>query len=336
MSHDIGSHETAGDVIRASIIILTYNQEATVGRAIESVLRQNCPYKYEIIVADDNSPDGTRLVAQEYAYRFPDIVRMMPAMPNRGLVGNYFDALESCRGEYIGDCAGDDEWLCESRLKLQIEMLDRNPDLAAVFTDVEEYEIDRTEGCVKVSLHSERPDRAVWMRERVKGEDILTGALNHLRALPFTLSAALYRKRALTEILDRNPDILIMPEMGVEDVPVIAALGHYGDLGFIPIVGYRYYIDGESVSNNLNFEKEYSFYLRVLRGVSRIAAGYGVDKKKVKDHYNMKLSHIAAQARHAGRKEWISEIRQVAREIGVALPLRARIHLLLLRAGITK
>lgn len=317
--------------VKASVIILTYNQEKTVGRAIESVLRQECKYPFEILVADDDSPDATRRVAQEYAERYPDIVRLMPELPNRGLVGNYFDAFEECRGEYIGDCAGDDEWLDESRLQKQIEALDADKKLSAVFTDVEEYQI-LPDGEVKVSLHSDRPDRKRWMRkERIRGYDIMVGALNHERSLPFTLSAALYRKNSLKVLMEKDATSIRMPEMGVEDVPVIAALGRSGDVGFLPIVGYRYYVDGESVSNNLSYEKEYRFYQRVLRGVGHIARSLQLDPALISDHVSLKLSHIAAQARHAGRKEWIHEIRQTAKELGVKLPLRARIHLLLLR-----
>ncbi|MDE7441540.1 MAG: glycosyltransferase, partial [Muribaculaceae bacterium] len=38
--------------MKATIIILTYNQVATIGRAIESVLRQECRYPFELLIAD--------------------------------------------------------------------------------------------------------------------------------------------------------------------------------------------------------------------------------------------------------------------------------------------
>lgn len=316
--------------IKASVIILTYRQEATVGRAIESVLRQRCRYRYEILVADDDSPDGTRRVAEFYREKYPDIVRLMPSMPNRGLVGNYFDALEACRGEYIGDCAGDDEWLDPTRLERQIELLDTDRGLSAVFTDVEEYVMD-SDGSVKTRLMSERKDRGAWMKERVAGDEITYGALNSVRALPFVLSSALYRKSVVMNALRKNPEIVRMPEMGVEDVPVIAALGRGGDVAYLPVVGLRYYIQGESVSNGLSYQKEYDFYKRVMLGISRIAKVYGFPASALKAQYSRKLSHIAAQARHIGRKDLIADVKEVAHAVGTKIPLRGLVHLFLLR-----
>ncbi|MDE6272673.1 MAG: glycosyltransferase family 2 protein [Muribaculaceae bacterium] len=318
---------------KASIIILTYNQESTIARAIESVLRQRCRYPFEILLADDCSPDGTRGVAARYAEEYPDIVRLMPEHPNRGLVDNYFDALQECRGEYIGDCAGDDEWLDDTRLERQIEILDGDQTLSVVFTDVEELTIDK-DGKRHSRLNSSREDCRRWMRDRISGEEITIGVLDNRRTLPFVLSSALYRKSALAKTLDVHPELVRIPEMGVEDVPVIAALGRGGDAKYIPVAGYRYYIDGESVSNNLSNEKEYSFYRRVLLGTSGIASGYGISASRLKGHYDMKLSHIAAQARHAGRKDLIPEIEATAKLLGTTLPLRAKLHLLLLRLGI--
>ena len=67
-----------------SVLILTYNQEDTIARAIESVLAQQADVSYEIIIGDDASTDNTRRVCQEYVSRYPEIIRLMPATPNKG------------------------------------------------------------------------------------------------------------------------------------------------------------------------------------------------------------------------------------------------------------
>lgn len=315
---------------RASIIILTYNQHDKVGRAIESVLRQKCRYPYEILVADDDSPDGTREVAERYAREYPDIVRMMPQMPNRGLVGNYFDALEATRGDYVGDCAGDDEWLDETRLERQIEILDADSKLSTVFTDVEEYRIDES-GTPHVRLHSDVPGRARYMVPRLKGRDVVIGTLNNTKELPYTLSASLYRRSSLMEVYENDKSIVRSPASGVEDLSVITTLGMRGDATFLPIVGYRYYIDGESVSNNLSPEKEYRHFKRVTMECLRLADVFGIDRRLLRDHVDDKLSHISAQARHIGDPSLIAEIRDIRNRWGVShYPPRAAAHLALL------
>ena len=49
-----------------SFIITSYNSEKTIGRAIDSILKQKSNLKYEIIVVDDGSNDNTRAILENY------------------------------------------------------------------------------------------------------------------------------------------------------------------------------------------------------------------------------------------------------------------------------
>ncbi|MDE6489151.1 MAG: glycosyltransferase, partial [Paramuribaculum sp.] len=40
-----------------SVIVVTYNQESTIGRTLESILAQKCDFDFEIIVGEDASSD---------------------------------------------------------------------------------------------------------------------------------------------------------------------------------------------------------------------------------------------------------------------------------------
>lgn len=313
---------------RASIIILAYNQEKTIGRAIESVLRQKCKYPFEILIADDGSPDASREIAQQYADKYPDIIRMMPLLPNRGIVGNYFDAFEACRGDYIGDCAGDDEWLSDDRLERQIEALDANPNLSVVFTDVEEYHVDAN-GNVNAVLQSTIPGRNRYMKPILPGREALIGVLNNVHEIPYVLSAALYRRDALMTIYAKDKGAVRSPAVGVEDLPVMAALGSVGDASYLPVVGLRYYIEGESVSNNLPHLKIFNLYCRVTRETYRLSEYYHVDKALVADHVKSKIDYLASQIDHAAMPSLIPELDDICRMWGAKYSLRARAHLAL-------
>lgn len=309
--------------IRATIILLTYNQEQTIARALESLLRQRCDFRYEILVADDASPDSTRAICEEYARKYPEIVRMMPQMPNRGIVGNYFDAYEAAAGDYIADCAGDDEWLDPERLQRSIEILDADSSLSAVFTDVEICENG------KCRLASSLPEHQKWLRDRVPGREILIDTLNNTDALPFTLSAALYRKSAVEKVYAVNKEIVRCPEGRVEDLPLIAAIGYGGDVAYLPIVGYRYYIEGVSVSNNLDYERQYRFYAPLLSVVKKLADFYGIPLKELRTHFRVKTTYLAGLLGLSGNKSMLHDFRQRYGEWRLPLPLRARLHLLL-------
>lgn len=280
----------SGRRLKASVLVITYNQESTIARAIESLLMQKCEYDWEIILADDASEDSTRKICEEYALRYPERIRVMPEAPNKGLVGNYFDAFEAAGGDYIGDCAGDDEWLDVTRLQRQIEMLDADPSLSVCYCDVEVAEEGKSR-----YLFSDVEERRRWMRDRVSGSELLADTLNHVTALPYMLSAALYRKSSIEALYRDHRDMIRDESCGVEDVGLLAALASAGDGAYIPICGMRYYIGGESASNNLSYEREYRFYSRILRLTRKLAEFYGTDICKLTDHFNSKISHIASQ-----------------------------------------
>lgn len=319
------------DAPLVTVILLCYNQELTVGRAIESVLRQRCDFGFEVLVADDASTDNTRSIAEEYVRKFPDRVRLMPRHANKGIVDNYFDAVMAARGKYIGDCAGDDEWLGESRLSMQAATLKEHPDVAAVCTEVECVNADRGRcSIMRGSLFASAPEGEMI---KVAGREVTKEVLNHTDALPYVLSGALYRRDPVMKLLEEDPEILRCHDGGVEDVPLIAALGEAGDLMYLPIRGYRYYIDGESASNNLSFRKEYLFTARVASMVRRLGKHYRLEVEDQLRYFNTKFPYMAAQVRHAGDRELLKDIEKRLKEWGLKMPLRGRIHLIAARIG---
>ena len=338
--------------MKATVILLTYNQESSVERALKSLLAQECTYPYEILVADDSSSDNTRQICLKLAKSNPNIIRMMPVLPNRGLVGNYFDAFEEARGEYISDCAGDDEWLDPKRLQKSIELLDSDPSLSAVFTNVEirktvteeqlkntdikrQNKIRNSTNHIKntdtISHTSDNPEYARWMRPRIPGREILKGLFNHRKTLPYILSSALYRKESVMKIYSKDKEMIRNPEGGVEDVPLIAALASQGDAAYIPIDGYRYYLEEESVSNSKSPAKLYRFYSRVLTLIGTLSLYYGIPLQNNSDYFKRLTLYLASLARLAREPELASDLKRRASAWPQRLPMKARLHLLLLK-----
>ena len=103
-----------------SIVVLTYNQEATIGRTLDAILMQRCHLPFEIVIGEDSSTDHTRAICQEYAQKHPDTIRLFCNTQNKGIVNNYFDCLLQCRGKYIADCAGDDFWTDTEKLEKEL------------------------------------------------------------------------------------------------------------------------------------------------------------------------------------------------------------------------
>jgi glycosyltransferase involved in cell wall biosynthesis len=103
-----------------SIITPTFRHQQFIASCIRSVLEQTYGH-WELIVADDASPDGTAAIVAEYAAR-DSRIRLLEHQTNYGparLHETYNEALALCRGELVAVLEGDDEWMSE-KLKRQV------------------------------------------------------------------------------------------------------------------------------------------------------------------------------------------------------------------------
>ena len=89
--------------IAFSLIIPTYNERENLEELISSStnILNKLKIKYEIIIADDNSPDQTWKVASELSKDFPSI-RVIRRFRNRGLTPSVLEGMESAVGNILG------------------------------------------------------------------------------------------------------------------------------------------------------------------------------------------------------------------------------------------
>ena len=109
-----------------SVIVITYNQEKTIGRTLDAILMQRCHLSIEIELRDDCSKDATDAICRKYANKYPSTIRYRRNEKNKGVIENYYDTLLECRGKYIADCAGDDYWIDENKLEIQVKYMEDN------------------------------------------------------------------------------------------------------------------------------------------------------------------------------------------------------------------
>jgi glycosyltransferase involved in cell wall biosynthesis len=144
---------------KVTVLVLTYNHDRYVAKALAGALSQNTSFKYEILVAEDCSTDRTVEVVGRIALKNPALVRILPRPENLGICRNFVDAYRACGGEYVAILEGDDEWHNPGKLEKLISALDRRPDCSFAFHDVRlRFEDGREEaGCcpphVRPELH---------------------------------------------------------------------------------------------------------------------------------------------------------------------------------------
>lgn len=117
-----------------SVIILTYRHEQFLAQAVAGVAAQKTDFPFEILVAEDCSPDSTREVALQAQRDYPELVRVIYSAANVGATANARRAIHRCRGQFIASCEGDDFWIDENKLQRQVDALRRHPDVDMSFT----------------------------------------------------------------------------------------------------------------------------------------------------------------------------------------------------------
>lgn len=106
-----------------SVIVITYNQEELIARALDSILIQVEWGVKDIIVCDDCSTDNNWSVISDYAIKYSKYVRAYRNDFNRGIYGNLQNALT-----YLTDtdivylCSGDDVF-CKGIFKGAIQVI---------------------------------------------------------------------------------------------------------------------------------------------------------------------------------------------------------------------
>lgn len=138
-----------------SICCLAYNQKHSLKNTLDSFLAQRTSFRFEIVIHDDASDDGTQEIIQEYCQKYPLTVRAILQKTNlvksgTGIYDIYTrHVFPELKGKYIAICEGDDYWTDPDKLQLQVEFLESHPEFSICFHHVS---IER-EGQVDENAH---------------------------------------------------------------------------------------------------------------------------------------------------------------------------------------
>ena len=117
--------------MKVSILCTTYNHEKYIRHTLESFLMQKTNFKYEILIHDDASTDNTAAIIKEYEEKYPEVIQPIYQKENqysRGISISSTYLYPKAKGEYIAFCEGDDYWIDENKLQIQVDWLDKHPE----------------------------------------------------------------------------------------------------------------------------------------------------------------------------------------------------------------
>jgi GT2 family glycosyltransferase len=111
-----------------SVLLPAYEAATTLPTCLRSLRRQTEP-RWECIVVDDGSRDGTRVIAEQAAREDPRI--RVVAVPHDGIVAALGSGLARCRAPLVARMDADD-LMHRERLAMQLRALATDAGLAAV------------------------------------------------------------------------------------------------------------------------------------------------------------------------------------------------------------
>lgn len=113
-----------------SIVLITYNHEKYIRKAVDSILNQQMDFAFELIISDDASTDHTQQILAE-CYGNNENVRLILREKNSDGQNSYL-AFREARGKYIYVCEGDDYWCGIDGLETLVDWLEHHEEYAGV------------------------------------------------------------------------------------------------------------------------------------------------------------------------------------------------------------
>lgn len=227
-----------------SISCITYNHINYIEQCLDGFLEQETDYPFEILIHDDCSTDGTTEIIQKYSTKYPDIIKPMYETENQYQKGKPAGSLiwnfPRAKGKYIALCEGDDYWIDENKLQMQVDFLEKNPEYGMCYTKAKPY----NQSMQKFNKKSIGADFDGF-------EDLLKNG-NRIPTL-----TTVYRK----DLLDKYQKVIQPGNKGwlMGDYPMWLYFSHESKVKFFDKVTAVYRVLENSASHSVDVEKQLEF-----------------------------------------------------------------------------
>lgn len=144
-----------GKIPLVTVKVVTYNHANFIKECLDSVLMQKTNFDFEILIAEDDSNDGTREICIEYADKYSDKIRLFlnsreNNIPINGRPSGIFNSVYSnflIQSKYIALIEGDDYWTDETSLKQRVDFLEKNDNYVICYHQfIKLYQNDKETG----------------------------------------------------------------------------------------------------------------------------------------------------------------------------------------------
>jgi len=301
-----------------SILVTTYNQEAYIGKTLDSLLMQDCAFDFEVLIGEDCSTDQTRKICQEYAQIHPNRIRLFLNEQNKGLIKNYFDLLGQANGFYLADCGGDDCWLTKDKLSRQVQLMEQYPELSMVYGNWQKY----YENSMKLETNMSGICED-WFKPGYRGIQAVRDYLNEQDFPRLVLGTSLFRTDWMKEQIELFPDLFLGEKVVCEDLPMTLSMLLKGPVYLMKeeLMVYRVLEKSSSHSDSLK-DFSYPVFLQTME----LAFGLGLTVEDIGPYTKKALPNLVFSAFETNDKQWMLQIGKDLKKYGVKCSLKQKIQ----------
>ncbi len=273
-----------------TVIVATYNQESTIARTIDSILEQKCSVPYEILIADDCSTDRTSQICHNYSELYPQLIRHIRRDHNLGLVPNYITSIQEANGRFIADCAGDDFWICPSKLQQQYDILSKNSKISLVHTAWQYFNPSKNTTSPSHTLSGKYSN---YFCKETCGKDLIVPIVAHKVKPLIHLCTAMYRRDIVIKAINTYPDLFKSQWLTCEDIQITTVLAASGNIAYLPEITLNYTVTPNTASNQQLPQTAFSFYYGIILLTKLLQKTYSIPSNDLDSFYRSSIQHLA-------------------------------------------
>ncbi|MEU4365347.1 glycosyltransferase [Promicromonospora sp. NPDC023987] len=241
-----------------SIVLPVHNDEAWVGNALESCLRQSNG-QFEVICVDDASTDGTSKVIEGYQSR-DERIRLIRLERNGSAFQGRRAGIMAAEGEYVLFLDGDDEFAPDAVEKAYAKAHATDADLVGFGVEVINPDGQKVGGYQK---------RLAPIHHSLSGDDVFSGLFPVGKAAQGQLWRYLFRASLLREVYGTLPADLVLPR--VNDLPIMFLTAARARK-YVSITDklYRYFFRRGGSGHAVADVAQFAFYMGAIDSVESI------------------------------------------------------------------
>ena len=205
-----------------TVKVITYNHVNFIADCLESILMQKTNFDFEILIAEDNSSDGTRQVCIEYAEKHPDKIKLLlNSRENNikfngkptGIFNNTY-ANYTIKSKYISFIEGDDYWTDETSLQKRFNFLEENKNFVMCYHNA----------IIEDSINENNTNKKMvnYFNSKIIAQKNI---ISHITSIP---TLTVFYRNNLIDIFDKE-----MIKITCGDVVTRAKLSHFGKIMFL-------------------------------------------------------------------------------------------------------